>query len=204
MDRGPSPFSGARKAILLFHDAIYQHPLPGGQFMLISDLVSCGAVKFGDFTLTSGKKSRYYVDIKKASTRPDILRKIVKGFSDMGYHPDRVAGVELGAVPLIVAYSILNDVPFVIIRKGEREHGMKNKIEGSIRSGDRVLLLEDVVTSGGSVLKAMDVLEGSGAIVEAVISVVDREEGGTEPIGDRTNFHSLVRARDLLAVADNY
>jgi orotate phosphoribosyltransferase len=172
--------------------------------MLISDLVSCGAVMFGDFTLTSGKKSRYYVNIKKASSRPDILKRIVEGFSEKGYKPDRVAGVELGAVPLIVAYSVLYDVPFVIIRKGDRDHGMRSRLEGEVRKGESILLLEDVVTSGGSVLKAMDILEESGAHVEAVLTVVDREEGGTDPISARTHFHSLVKARDLLAVADEY
>jgi len=172
--------------------------------LLIEDLVSCGAVKFGDFTLTSGKKSRYYVDIKKASSRPEVLKGIVESFSSFGIAADKVAGVELGAVPLIVGYSLHNSVPFVIIRKGARDHGMQSKIEGILEPGEKVLLLEDVVTSGGSVLKAMDLLEGAGVEVRAVLAVVDREEGGTDPISVRTEFRSLVRARDLLAIADNY
>lgn len=170
--------------------------------MLIDDLVSCGAVRFGDFTLTSGKKSRYYVDIKKASVNPSVLKEITRLFRDIGVDCDSVAGVELGAVPLIVSYSLQKDVPFVIIRKGDRTHGTKRKYEGEIVKGSRVLLLEDVVTSGGSVIKAIDIIEEAGGSVEAVITVVDREEGGTDLIRSRTDFHSLVKARDLLSEAD--
>ena len=170
--------------------------------MLIDDLVSCGAVKFGDFTLTSGKKSRYYVDIKKASSNPLILRRITEAFGGHSIDCDKVAGVELGAVPLIVAYSLMYGIPFVIIRKADRDHGMKNRIEGTIEKNDRILLLEDVVTSGGSVIKALDLLEAEGCKVQAVLSVVDREEGGTDILKGRTDFRPLVRARDLLAKAD--
>ncbi|MGA1822401.1 MAG: orotate phosphoribosyltransferase [Thermoplasmatota archaeon] len=170
--------------------------------MLLDDLVSCGAVRFGDFTLTSGKKSRYYVDIKKASVNPDVLREITRLFGEIGVECDRVAGVELGAVPLIVSYSLQKGIPFVIIRKGDRKHGTKKKYEGEMIEGDRILLLEDVVTSGGSVIKAIDIIEEAGASVEAVIAVVDREEGGTDLIGQRAAFHSLVKAKDLLSGAD--
>ena len=85
--------------------------------MLIEELLSCQAVRFGDFTLTSGKKSRYYVDIKRASCNPDILSKITDLFSYEAVECDKVAGVELGAVPLVVAYSLRNKVPLLIIRK---------------------------------------------------------------------------------------
>jgi orotate phosphoribosyltransferase len=170
--------------------------------MLIDELVSCGAVRFGDFTLTSGKKSRYYVDIKKASVNPAVLKEITNLFEGIDVECDRVAGVELGAVPLIVSYSLSKRIPFVIIRKGDRTHGTKKLFEGEIPDGSRVLLLEDVVTSGGSVIRAIDIVEEAGGYVEAVLTVVDREEGGTDLISSRTAFHSLVKARDLLAEAD--
>jgi orotate phosphoribosyltransferase len=106
--------------------------------------------------------------------------------------------VELGAVALIVAYSLKTGIPFVIIRKGGREHGTKRKIEGEILPGEKVLLLEDVVTSGGSVLQAIDRIEEEGGNVAAVLSVVDREEGGTEKLKERVDFLPLVRAKQLL------
>jgi orotate phosphoribosyltransferase len=170
--------------------------------MLIDDLIECGALRFGDFTLTSGAKSRYYVDIKKASSDPRILSRITNAFIGMGIEAEKVAGVELGAVPLIVAYSLQSGIPFVIIRKGDREHGTKKKIEGEVRQGEKVLLLEDVVTSGGSVINAVDELERIGAKVVHIISVVDREEGGTDKVSARAPFDALVRAKDLLREAD--
>ncbi|MFW3146512.1 MAG: orotate phosphoribosyltransferase [Thermoplasmatota archaeon] len=169
--------------------------------MLVDDLISCGALKFGDFTLTSGAKSRYYVDIKKASAMPEILRRITLAFEEIGPECDKVAGVELGAVPLIVSYSLKKNVPFLIIRKGGREHGTKSRIEGEIGRGERILLLEDVVTSGGSVLKAVDLIEEQGGRVVGILAVVDREEGGTEPVSSRAPFRSLIKARELLQMA---
>lgn len=170
--------------------------------MLIEDLISCGALKFGDFTLTSGKKSSYYVDIKKASARPEILRHIVQGFSSLNVECDKVAGVELGAVPLIVAYSLERNIPFIIIRKGDREHGTKKKMEGEVIKGERVLLLEDVVTTGGSVISAVDEIEQAGGRVVSILSVVDREEGGTDQVSKKAPFKALVTAKDLLREAE--
>ena len=170
--------------------------------LLIDQLVECGAVKFGDFTLTSGRKSKYYVDIKKASSRPEILREITREFIDMDIECDKVAGVELGAVALIVSYALETGKPFLIIRKGGREHGTKKRIEGEILPGERILLLEDVVTSGGSVVDAIDNIKKDGGKIAAVLSVVDREEGGTEKVSQQAPFFSLVRARDLLEMAE--
>ncbi|MGA1866805.1 MAG: orotate phosphoribosyltransferase [Thermoplasmatota archaeon] len=166
--------------------------------MLIEQLMECGALRFGDFTLTSGKKSRYYVDIKKASSRPEILREITRSFIDFGLQCDKVAGMELGAVALIVSYSLQTGKRFVIIRKGEREHGTRRKIEGEILPGERILLLEDVVTSGGSVMEAIDRIEEAGGKVIGVLCVVDRREGGTERVMERALFKSLVTAEELL------
>lgn len=169
--------------------------------MIMDDLIGCGALRFGDFTLTSGAKSKYYVDIKRASSDPAILARITEGFIGLGIEADKVAGVELGAVPLIVAYSLKKGIPFIIIRKGDREHGTKKRIEGEVVPGEKVLLLEDVVTSGGSVIKAVDELESVGARVIRIVSVVDREEGGTDKVGARAPFTALVKAKDLLEEA---
>lgn len=165
--------------------------------------MDCGALRFGDFTLTSGKKSKYYVDIKKACSIPEILKNIISGFKEKGIECDKIAGMELGAVALIVAYSLETGLPFLIIRKGGREHGTKRKIEGEIQPGENILLLEDVVTSGGSVIQAIDIIEEAGGKVVAVLSVVDREEGGTDKIQERARFLPLVRARKLLEMAES-
>ena len=151
---------------------------------LVDLLISCGAVKFGDFILTSGKRSNYYVDIKQASTNPGILRVIAKEMKDYATDYDIVAGMELGAVPIAVALSLESGKPFVIVRKQEKAHGTKKFIEGEDVKGKKVLVVEDVTTTGGSVIRAVKILRENGAIVDKVITVVDREEGAKERLNE--------------------
>src|SRR4030042_3392208 len=147
---------------------------------LIQKLKECGAIKFGRFVLTSGALSDYYIDIKKASTDPKILRLIAQEMSDHTKGYDMLAGMELGAVPLVVALSLETDIPYVIIRKEKREHGTGKQIEGGDVKGKSVLIAEDVTTSGGSVIKSVNILRENKAIVDKVIVVVDRERGTKE------------------------
>lgn len=166
---------------------------------LVSLLKECGALQFGRFVLTSGAVSNYYVDIKKASTDPVVLRyigELMAGFVE-GY--DLVAGMELGAVPLAVAVALESDVPFVIVRKGEREHGLKRLIEGSDVSGKLVLVVEDVTTSGGSVVKAVKRLRDAGATVDCAVVVVDREGDARSRLEELdVSLECLVSVGDIL------
>ena len=144
-------------------------------------LLDCGAVRFGDFTLTSGAKSTYYIDVKAASTDPKTLRAIAKGMADVARKTgpyQAVAGMELGAVPIATAVSLETDLPLLVIRKGERKHGTGKRIEGRDPKGLRVFVVEDVTTSGGSTLEAVKVLREAGATVGHASVVVDREAGG--------------------------
>lgn len=138
-----------------------------------------GALMFGDFTLTSGKKSSYYVNIKKAYTEPAVLARIAEEMA-MLVNGQRVAGVALGAIPILVAVSLRKGVPFSMIRKESKEHGTGAKIEGDIVAGETVDIVEDVTTTGGSVLSAVKLIRESGGQVESVIVVVDRGEGAAE------------------------
>jgi orotate phosphoribosyltransferase len=143
-------------------------------------LLDCGAVKFGDFTLTSGAKSTYYIDVKAASTHPATLRVIAHGMAQLAakHGPfDAVAGMELGAVPLATAVSLETDLPLLIIRKAERKHGTGKRIEGGQVRGRRVLVVEDVTTSGASTIEAVKVLREAGAKADFACVVVDRESG---------------------------
>ncbi len=166
---------------------------------LIRMLVDVGSVKFGDFVLTSGKRSRYYVDIKRALTDPVALRAIAVGISRRCRGEDLIAGVELGAVPLAAAVSLETGVPYVMVRKGERSHGTGKRAEGPSVEGRSVLLVEDVVTTGGSVAAAIETLRGMGASVDRVVCVVDREEGGAEALLEKgVALESLLSAREIL------
>ena len=149
---------------------------------LINILKDCEAIKFGDFILTSGAKSNYYIDIKKASTNPIILKKLIKEIAKYSDNYDLIAGMELGAVPLIVALSLEKNIPYVIIRKGKREHGTSKQIEGANVKNKKVLIIEDVTTSGGSVIQTINILKENNAILDKIIVIVDRENGAKEKI----------------------
>lgn len=165
---------------------------------LIKNLKRCGAVKFGDFTLSSGRKSKYYIDIKKASTDPIILRNIAENMRHL-VSEKKIAGMELGAVPIAVALSLEMNLPYVIVRKGKKDYGTGKRIEGSLSRGERVLVVEDVLTSGGSALDAVETLREAGAIVERVLTVVDREEGAKDLLeSNAIELIALVTGSELL------
>ena len=144
---------------------------------LAEGLLAVGAVEFGEFTLASGKKSDVYVNIKRAITRPDLLALCAKAMSLHARDVDRIAGVELGAVPLAVATALETGLPYVMVRKQPKGHGKEGWFEG-----DRVLLVEDVTTTAGSSVKGIMALREGGAWVDTVVVVVDRCEGATEAL----------------------
>ena len=166
----------------------------------LTDLLkSCGAIQFGRFVLTSGAVSEYYIDIKKASTNPLILKKIAATMSEYTGGYDLIAGMELGAVPLIVALSLETNIPYVIIRKDKRGHGTGKQIEGGDVKGKKVLIIEDVTTSGGSVIKTIQILREAKALVDEVLVVVDRETGAEEKLKNiDVSFIPLLSVSDIL------
>jgi len=172
---------------------------------LVDQLKSCGAIQYGHFVLTSGAVSDYYVDIKKASTNPGVLNTIATQMKNIIKNKyDLIAGMELGAVPLIVALSLQTNIPFVIVRKQKRDHGTGKQIEGESVKDKKVLIIEDVTTSGGSVVNTIQILRQNNATLDKVITVVDRESGAQEKI-EKLNleFHPLVTVNDILKKKDN-
>ncbi|MCK4367360.1 MAG: orotate phosphoribosyltransferase [Thermoplasmata archaeon] len=166
---------------------------------LVTDLKNTKALQFGKFTLASGKESEYYIDIKRAITETRVLVKIAEKISPHATGADRIAGVELGAVPIAVAVALKVDRPFVIVRKERKEHGTGKIFEGELVKGDRVLFVEDVTTTANSLKKAILELRAEGALIEKAVVVVDREEGGQENLGEiGVELIPLVRSTDLL------
>jgi len=165
----------------------------------IASLKEAGALQFGTFTLASGRTSSYYVDIKRAVTRPDLLRMIADGMAPFARDADRMAGVELGAVPIAAAVSLASGKPYIMVRKASKEHGTKHEFEGELNRGDRVLFVEDVVTTGGTLRAAIERMRGHGAVIEDCVCVVDREEGGKMLLAEiSVRLHALLSAKDLL------
>jgi orotate phosphoribosyltransferase len=165
--------------------------------MLSRILQEKGAIKMGEFILTSGKKSNFYVDIKDACAEPEVLKVIVDGL-EKKVTSRAVAGVELGAVPLVVATAFKMNIPYFIIRK-QSNHGMKKLLIGEPEVGMNVDIIEDVVTTGGSVLKAANLLISNGMKIGKIITVVDREEGGNELLKENgLKLESLVKISEVL------
>jgi len=166
---------------------------------LVQLLKECGAIKFGRFVLTSGAISDYYIDIKKASTDPKTLKMIAKKMSKYTKGYDLLAGMELGAVPIVVALSLETEIPYVIVRKEKREHGTQKQIEGGKIKDKNVLIIEDVTTSGGSVVKTIQILRVNNAKVNRALVVVDRGNTAKEKLHDMdVEFISLVPISEIL------
>jgi orotate phosphoribosyltransferase len=155
----------------------------------------------GDFVLRSGRRSSYYLDKYRFGTRPDLLRPLGEAIAAAvrAHEPDavRLAAPELGAVTLATAAALELDLPFVIVRGEAKRHGTANRIEGSYEPGERVCLVEDVVTSGGAAIEAVAALREAGLEVSTAICVVDREEGGVDALA-----RAAVRLRPLFRAGE--
>jgi len=173
---------------------------------IIRALKECEAVQFGDFTLASGQKSSFYIDIKKASTDPktlkiiaDYVARLIPAAANTGPEKTIVGGVELGGVPIATAVSLSTGFPLLIIRKEQKEYGTKSRYVGQLDTNKEIILMEDVTTSGGSVKKAIIALKGDGAKINKVITIVDRESGASESLKEiGVELIPLVRSSELV------
>ncbi len=167
-------------------------------------LVNEKAVRKGEHTLSSGKKSSYYIDGKQVTLDPQGLLLLGKVILAMlhGTQADAVGGPTLGADPIAAAVSLLSSqtgkpVRAFIVRKEEKKHGTQKCIEGpELKPGDRVVVVEDVITSGKSVMDAIGEIEKLKARVVKVICLVDREEGA-EKLLERYNFSPVFKKSEL-------
>ena len=153
----------------------------------------------GDFTLRSGRKSKYYLDKYLFETQPDILQALGEMFTErLGSSTTLIAGAELGGVALAASTSMASGKPFVIIRNTKKDYGTSKPYEGRISDGDSVLLVEDIATTGGQVLEAAKLISEIGAKVERIVCVIDRQEGARENIeAAGFVFESLFTKADL-------
>ena len=161
-----------------------------------------GAIKYGDFTLTSGKKSSYYFDGRLLSLDPEGAHLISSALLALlqDANVDAVGGTTLGADPIVAAvalasYATESGIPGFIVRKEAKEHGTRQGIEGPLQLGSRVAIVDDVCTTGGSLFHAIGAAEAAGCEVVKVIAVLDRCEGGSDEMAKRGyDFACLLRA----------
>ena len=153
----------------------------------------------GDFTLRSGKKSKYYLDKYLFETCPDILKALGAKFAE--YVTDDVtliAGAELGGVALAAATAMETSKNWIIVRNSKKGYGTGKMIEGVLKANDVVLLVEDIATTGGQVLEAAKVITDAGAKVSNIVCVIDRKQGAGENItAAGYKFESILTKDDL-------
>lgn len=157
----------------------------------------------GDFVLRSGRRSTHYFDKYRFETRPELLEaigaRVAAVVADHEPEASRLAGPELGAVALAAAASLAARLPFLIVRKEAKDYGTSNRIEGAFETGERVCLVEDVITSGGAALAAVQALREAGLECRTAVCVVDREEGGSDELARHgVRLRPLFRAGELL------
>lgn len=173
------------------------------------ELLAVRSARRGHFTLASGKESDLYIDCRPTTMHPEGLALIgplgLDAIAAQGWRPDAVGGLTLGADPVsyAIAYaSQLAGTPLraFTVRKEAKSHGTGKVIEGAFEPGDRVVVVEDVITSGGSALRAAESVRAGGGEVVGVLAVVDREEGGSAAIeAAGLRVKALVTAREIVA-----
>jgi orotate phosphoribosyltransferase len=160
----------------------------------------------GHFTLRSGKTSTFYLDKYLFSTRPELLAKLAPMFAvrlaemerNLGFKANRLAGAELGGIPLVTAASLHTGLPSIFVRNQKKDYGTAKQLEGVCSEGDSLVLIEDVATTGGQALEAVRVLRATGAKVYGVIATIDRLEGARENVErEGLAFDAVFTTRDL-------
>jgi orotate phosphoribosyltransferase len=169
----------------------------------LGKLIKEVALLKGEFTLRSGRKSNYYFDKYLFETRPEVLAPLAKEIAKL-LPPletfDRIAGPELGAVALATALSLEIEKPFIIVRKGEKGYGTSKLVEGEVNKGEKIVMVEDIITTAGAAIAAADKLKHSGIEVVMIIGVLDREEGGRENVEEAGYQLKTVFTKSMLGI----
>lgn len=172
----------------------------------LARLIAQACVLHGTFTLRSGRVSNYYIDKYLFSTRPEVLKPLGQLFAQRiielgkaaGVPVIRLAGAELGGIPLVTVASLATGLPSIFVRNAKKDYGTSKQLEGALNPGDAVVFVEDVATTGGQALEAVAVLRQGGANVLGVIATIDRQEGARESIENAgLRFVALFTKADL-------
>ncbi len=167
--------------------------------------IADAALLRGSFTLRSGRTSSFYLDKYLFSTRPQVLDQLGELFAQrIGALARetgpiaRLAGAELGGIPLVTVASLKTGLPCLFVRNQKKDYGTAKQLEGVLNKGDRTVIVEDVATTGGQALEAATVLRAAGANVIAIIATIDRQEGARENVEKAgLRFDALFTKADL-------
>ena len=182
--------------------------MPAADRSRLHRLLAERSAKRGRFVLASGRESEFYIDVRLTAMSPDGLALIgplaLAEIAAAGWAPDSIGGLTLGADPISYAISYASaatprPIRAFTVRKEPKAHGTGKVIEGPFREGDRVVVIEDVITTGGSALRAATAVRAAGGVVIGVLALVDREEGGREALESAGHdVRSLARASEIL------
>ncbi len=171
------------------------------QTELIMQLYEMGCIQFGKFTLASGKQSPIYIDLRKISSDPLLLKMTALAYADL-LRPlvyNHLAAVPYAALTIGTAISLTTNSSLIYPRKEVKSYGTSKSVEGVFSAGDRVVVIEDLVTSGGSVLKAIDQLKANQLLVSDIAVLIDREQGGREILAQKGyRLHAALRLSEIL------
>jgi len=189
-----------------------QFPIPKPQIptssrdQLVLALADIGCVRFGDFTLRSGQRSPIYIDLRLLVSYPTVLRQVAQAYarllrSNWDFKFDRLAAIPYAALPIGTAVSLELGCPLIYPRREVKGHGTRRAVEGEFQKGERVVVLDDLITTGASKLEAIAPLEELGLQVEDVVVLIDREQGGREYLEERGyRLHAVFGLGEMLDI----
>jgi orotate phosphoribosyltransferase len=177
-----------------------------GKSALADALFRIGALRFGKFTLSSGKRSSYYLDLRVIPSHPDVYALAIEAYREIAERVgegnfDILAGVATAGVTISSPLAFLLKKPMVYVRKEEKGHGLGRQVEGATRPGQKVLVIDDLVTTGGSIISAVEALRKTGCVVKETAVLVDRLEGGKANLAAAgVRLNAYVQVTELIEI----